>query len=261
MMSGFTFSNYARLLDALQETGAPLLRVRDHIASPPDGAFVMIRHDVEWGVKRSMIAAEMEAERGMQATYYFHGPHRRKVFVPEAMQAMMQLGHEVGYHYETLDLCDGDYDAAESLFAEQLQAFRDAGIEIRTVCQHGNPRKKKVGYTENADLFRHRMSLLCDQYDLLGEAYCSVDFEHLTYISDVGVRFANMGESCRALIERLEAMDTPRLYLLTHPDYWSRSRFRATSLSSAGRVLRALQLNKLISTVRAIPKRHMKDEA
>jgi hypothetical protein len=52
--------------------------------------------------------ARLETDRGFRATYYFHGPHRGRVFDVRAMTELERMGHEVGYHYETLDRAGGD---------------------------------------------------------------------------------------------------------------------------------------------------------
>jgi hypothetical protein len=207
---------------------------------------------VEWGTSCALAAARLESRHGLKATYYFHGSHRKKVFSIEARKHIESLGHEVGYHYETLDLCNGDYKAAEELFAKQLAEFREAGITIKTVCMHGNPRKKNVGYAKNSDMFKDRVEVLHEQYDLRGEAYLSVDFDVLTYISDVGIRFATMGEDCREVTRRLGNGDYRNIYILTHPDYWSRSMLRAFGLYWAGRGLRVTNLNRIVAKIRSL---------
>lgn len=251
-MSGLTLRRYEGILEAILARPAPVLRMYEFIQSPPTEPFAMLRHDVEWDAKYALRMARIEADRGIRGIYYFRGPQLPRVFNPAAMRQIEQMGHEVGYHYETLDLCDGDYAAAERLFAAQLREFRDAGIAVRTVCQHGNPRKKKVGYKVNADLFRDRMDHLCRTYDLVGEAYLSVDFERLTYVSDVGIQFKTMGGSSARVIEAISAGELPRLYMLTHPDYWSQSRLRAAALYAAARGLHGLKLNSLIGRARAL---------
>lgn len=251
-MSNFTFKQYEAILDQLCQLALPCYRVRDFVAAPPQGAFVMLRHDVEWGTQRATTMAEAEAKRGLQATYYFHGPHRPRVFVPSAMQAIQAMGHEIGYHYEVLDLCDGDFDKAAALFAEQLAAFRQAGLNVATVCAHGNPRKRKVGYRHNYDLFKEQLDHLRAEHDIIGEGYLSIDLNRYDYVSDVGIRFAKYGNGTDALIKKLAEGEMRQVYMLTHPDYWSRGRFRAFGLYATGVALRTLNLNKYLSAGRQL---------
>lgn len=253
MPSHFTFNQYAKLLDTFVEQGLVPFTVRDFLRAPPEegGPFVIIRHDVEWGVKRALRMAELEAERGLCATYYFHGPHRKRVFDPEAMKRCESLGHEVGYHYETLDLTDGDFTRAEQVFAEQLKQFRDAGVTIDSVCMHGNPRKKKTTYQRNGDLFKGRIPEMCERYALCGEAYESIAFDELSYASDVGIRFRNWGDSCPEFARILTERNIRDLYVLTHPDYWSGGACRAFLLWSAGCLMRSIRINRIVAEAKA----------
>lgn len=251
-MTGFTFTNYGRILDAICDRQLESVRMCDFVTRYPyDVPFVMLRHDVEWNPKRSLYGAQMESARGLHGTYYFHGPHRRKVFDLSIMHELEAMGHEVGYHYEALDLTDGDFDKALQLFDEQLQAFRDGGVQVRTVCAHGNPRKKKVGYEHNKDLFGRNLEALGTR-GLVGDGYLSVDFDRLTYASDVGVRFAAMGQHALSFARAIEHQGLDKLYILTHFDYWSHTRARAASLGLAGGVLRKTKLNKVVAGLRSL---------
>src|ERR1035437_2484696 len=144
MAIDFTYDNYERLLRAIHDRQFHTVTANRYLTgSRPHRAF-LLRHDVEYDAARALRIAEMEAEVGLCATYYFHGPHRR-VFAPAIMQTLSQLGHEVGYHYECLDRARGDSNRAYEMFRSDVQAFRSAGLEIRTVSAHGNPRIFKIG--------------------------------------------------------------------------------------------------------------------
>lgn len=252
-MSDFTFKAYGSILDELVAMGYRATSVRDYIRATPDEPWILLRHDVEWGVERALEFARMEQERGLVATYYFHGPHRRRVFQPEVMRSIEAMGHEVGYHYETLDLASGDFEQAEKLFGEQLAAFREAGVQVDTVCMHGNPRIKKQGYTRNADLFMDRIPELETRYALLGEAYYLAVTDEIEYISDVGIRFgADWGESAAGFREALRQRRPRQVCLLTHPDYWSKSRLRSAGLYWTGRFIRTIGINSLVSRLRSV---------
>ena len=71
----------------------------------------------------------------------------------DILKEIASLGHEVGYHYDVLDNNDGDKNNAIQEFREALSRFSDNGFTIKTVCPHGNPLKKRVGYSSNKDFF------------------------------------------------------------------------------------------------------------
>lgn len=253
MPSHFTFSQYALLLDSYVSQGLKPYTVRGYLQTPPmpGEKFVIIRHDTEWGSERAVRKAQLEHELGLCGTYYFHGPHRTRVFHPDDMRRIEDLGHEVGYHYETLDLAEGDFQKAEEIFADQLAQFRAAGVAIDTVCRHGNPRKKKVTYKHNGDLFQGRVDEMCSTYGLLGEAYESIAVKEHQYVSDVGIRFARWGESCPGFAAKVASGDCQNLYVLTHPDYWSEGVLRAFALWSAGAAIRGTKVNKVVREIKS----------
>ena len=91
----FTLSKYSELLDALKAYGFEELT---------------LRHDVDLKPLNSLRTAQMEAEKDMHGIYYFRA-------VPESwdedvIKLIALLGHEIGYHYESLTTCDGDVDKA-----------------------------------------------------------------------------------------------------------------------------------------------------
>lgn len=245
----FTHENYATILD--------LLIKRGFIFSPLRGYFsqgfhaqrlALLRHDVDYNAKRALAFALIEAERGVKATYYFRAPHFRRSFNAEIMKEIESLGHEVGYHYETLDFCKGDFDAAVQLFNLEVEEFRKHGFNISTICPHGNPRIRKRNYKTNGDILSYDTSLLL-RNGLLGDAYESVDFDDLIYISDVGVRFKSIGNA-KDLKRLLQKDPFMRMYFLIHPDYWSQDRYRAFLLWFAGKTMRTLKYNAIASSLR-----------
>ena len=91
----FTLEKYSALLDALKTYSFQEL---------------IMRHDVDLKPRNSLRTAKMEAEKGINGIYYFRA-------VPESwdegiIKKIASLGHEIGYHYESLTTCKGDVDKA-----------------------------------------------------------------------------------------------------------------------------------------------------
>lgn len=229
--------------------GRTMLTQSDYFRSPRTENICILRHDVEWGCINSFRQAELEARRGIRASYYFHGPHRPKVFQPKEMERFVQLGHEVGYHYEVLDQTDGNFEKAKAIFEDELRQFRDAGFPTTTVCAHGNPRKRKIGYKSNYDILKRYPNLLTEQ-ELLGEASTSFfPTEEIFSVSDTGASMKASvksnavpvsGGTVKGLLDILHQSDPYLLHILTHPDYWSAGPVRAHALSMAGSALRVM---------------------
>ncbi len=214
----FTVDKYRELLKALKKHKA-----------------VSLRHDVDLYPERSLRVARIEAEEGMQATYYFR-------MVPESYDEMIikqivSLGHRAGYHYECLTTCDGDIAAAYEDFCDNLEKMRNI-VPVATACAHGSPRSK----WNSQDIW--------NQYDIhaLGiedEPMLDTDFSTTLYLTDTGRRWDGYKVSVRDKVpeyqERWEreglmfhttddiikALNTPthpihryNLLVNTHPQRW-----------------------------------------
>lgn len=232
MAGDFTYEAYAALLDDLRHRDGPVLTVREYLeaASVPEGA-VVLRHDVDRKPENALDHARLEADRGLSSTYYVRT--EPGAFDPDVIRDIAALGHEVGYHYEDLDREEGDVEAAHRSFATNLERVRRLA-DVDTVCMHGNP----LTPYDNRDMWASGPDFAA--YDLLGEAYLSVDFTDLQYYSDTGrtwrdgalkVKDHPVGDATTTvpiettfqLRRLLEAFPDARFYLLTHPERWTNS--------------------------------------
>ena len=232
MTDGFTFADYDDLLAAGQEAGYEFLTVREYLAAEelPE-RFLVLRHDVDRKAENSHKMARLEAERGVESTYYF----RTSTFEPELARAVERLGHEVGYHYEDYVKAGGDIERAHELFEDSLRWFRHV-CEVDTVCMHGNP----LSPHDNRDMFTADGAPGLDEYDLLGEAYLTMDFEDVTYFSDTSrtwldgplkIKDHTMGEGEKAVAADTTAeltalfadREVSRACVLAHPNRWADS--------------------------------------
>jgi len=85
--------------------------------------FVLMRHDIDRSAKNALEIASIEEEFGIRATYYFRTT--KKTFVPEIIQKIEKMGHEIGYHYEALSRTKGDFGKAIKLFEKDVNKFRN----------------------------------------------------------------------------------------------------------------------------------------
>lgn len=247
MAGEFSYDRYADLVDAAVDGGYEFLTVREYLRREDHPErFVILRHDVDRKPENALDLARIEADAGVDATYYFRAAEA--TYEPEIFEAVEALGHEVGYHYEDLDRTDGDVAAAHEAFAANLSRFREH-VTVDTVSMHGNPltphdnREMWTGGGERDDGVegdRADDHPTFTDYDLLGEVYLSVDFTDVTYFTDTNRTWydektvvddwpvgAN-GKSVQVqttsdLIDLVTAGDLDRLYLLAHPDRWTDS--------------------------------------
>jgi len=188
-----TYKEYIDFCQQICNTGVPLYSTEkacENIGGM-DKQFVIIKHDVEDRPEKALEISKIEHSFGITATYYVHSFFLSDPQSVEILREIASLGHEIGYHYDVLDSNDGDKDKAIQEFQESLAQFSNNGFTIKTICPHGNPLKKRIGYSSNKDFFldvemQKLFSNLVDVYitfpDMLSKDYL--------YISDAGYAYS-----------------------------------------------------------------------
>ena len=229
MVLDFTLDKYRELCSALLENHYIPLTFSEYLenGNALNSKFTIIRHDVDRKSFNALKMAELENELGIRSTYYFRYPYTFKL---EIIKKIIDLGHEIGYHYEVLSKANGNYDKAINLFNYELAKFREI-CNLRSICMHGCP------------LSRYDNRALWDIYDfknfgILGEAYLSVESD-IVYFSDTGREWSGKNSlrdfipgkknrsnisSTSELIEFIERGEAFRIYVLSHPERWASSR-------------------------------------
>lgn len=183
----FTLDKYRELLVALQNKGYSSITFAEYMQAMRPDRFVILRHDVDKKPKNSLATALAEASLGLKASYYFRA-------VPESwddaiIKEIASLGHEVGYHYESLATCNGDTDAALRDFKTNLDKLREL-TPVATVCMHGSPRS----HWDNKDLWKNKSYR---DFGIIGEPYFDIDFSKMFYLTDTGRRWDGYKVSVR----------------------------------------------------------------
>ena len=155
---------------------------------------LILRHDVDLLPHNSLRMARLEADKGVLGVYYFRA-------VPESwdesiIKQISTLGHEIGYHYESLTTCNGDVDKAYKDFCTNLKALRKI-VPVRSICMHGSPRSP----WDSKDIWKKY------DYHKLGidhEPYLDTDFSKTFYITDTGRRWDGYKVSVRDKIPKYQ---------------------------------------------------------
>lgn len=229
MVRDFTMAKYGELCRVLLGAGYTPATVYQYLTDPPGGRTVVLRHDVDRKPENALKMAELEHALGVCSTYYFRYPH---TFIPEIIEQILSLGHEVGYHYEVLAKAKGDYEEAIALFARELEEFRSL-CDVRTICMHGSP----LSRYDNRDLWK-RYDFR--EFEIVGEAYLSMAGKDLRYLTDTGrnwggkysVRDAMPGAGAVPpsvattddLARWIGSAGEEGLYLTVHPERWAMDR-------------------------------------
>lgn len=173
------------LFIAFQDDKKQFRRFNEFLLNPEiQDRSVLLRHDVDLKPQNSLATAKLEHSLGIKGTYYFRIiPQTLK---PDIIKEIADLGHEIGYHYEDMDLVhaenlDQHIDLAYESFQKNLDILRKI-VPINTICMHGSPRAKydnKIIWTK----YNYR------ELGLIGEPYFDIDFNEFLYLTDTGRRW------------------------------------------------------------------------
>lgn len=185
---------------------------------------MILRHDVDLRNYAALRLAKAEAKMGISSTYFFRVV--KQSYNPRVIRQIVDMGHEIGYHYEDLASHNGDYDQAIKSFETNLKMFKKF-YPVKTVCMHGSSGSPY----DNRDLWK-RYSL--SDYGLICEPYLNINYDKVLYLSDTGRRWNGFKMSLRDNVKSaydynffgtkdiLKAIDTlPNQILFTaHPEQW-----------------------------------------
>ena len=207
----FTLAKYSELLRALKDYEFESLT---------------LRHDVDLKPGNSLRTAQIEADLGIRGIYYFRA-------VPESwdeviIRQIADLGHEIGYHYESLTTCKGDVDAAYADFCKNLESLRKIA-PVKSICMHGSPRSP----WDSKDIWK---KYDYRSLDIDNEPYLDSDFSHVFYLTDTGRRWDGFKVSVRDKIPEYQ-------------DSWTRQGliFHSTDDIMAGLQKRRIPKNLMIT--------------
>ncbi len=248
-MLDFTLTIYSQFLKSLQLQGYTFITLTEYITytNTPDSLpnrFIILRHDVDRLPQNALIFARLQNELGIKGTYYFRiVPH---VFNESIISEVSELGHEIGYHYEDVNLVSKRdlisrvkkkeennekriADKAIKSFEVNLNNQRRI-VPINTICMHGSP------------LSRHDSRLLWKYYNyrdfaIIGEPYFDIDFSKILYLTDTGRSWNGTNYNIRDNIKYLTAntKENPQMIPLSE-----KYNFRSTY-----QLIKAAEENKL----------------
>lgn len=225
-MRDFTLKKYKLLVSGLKDAGYSFQTFEEFIQAPKEKV-VILRHDVDLKAINSLRTAEIENQLGAKASYYFRViPQSNQ---PEIIKQIVNLGHEIGYHYEDMDLFKGDVGKSYEHFQKQLAYFRTY-FPVQTICMHGSP-ASKIDNRAIWEKYNYK------DLGLIGEPYFDVDFNKVFYLTDTGrcwdgERFSVRDKvtssfdfhfhSTNEIIAALEAAKLPnQIMITTHPQRWT----------------------------------------
>ncbi len=174
----FTIDKYKELLSCMIKCNYEFQTFKEFLTEPKQKV-IILRHDVDDLPNHSLRLAKLQNELGIKGVYYFRS--KPQSWNEAVIQEISSLGHEVGYHYETMDTANGDIEKAWSLFKSDLERLRKL-TDVSTVCMHGSPKSKY----DNRELWKTKNY---KSLGLIGEPYYDLDFNKVLYCTDTGRRW------------------------------------------------------------------------
>lgn len=226
MNRDFTLEMYGQICGAVVNLGYSAKTFTEFLAEESSEKVALFRHDVDRMPKNALKIAQIENHMGIRSTYYFRAIPG--VFIPRILYQVAALGHEIGYHYETLSQAKGNQRAAIQDFRENLEKMRRIA-PVKTISMHGSP----FSPHDNRDIWKiHDFR----DFGIVGEAYLSIDYSKIAYFTDTGRIWNNTRfnirdrvtgpplpefRSTEDMLRYLEKARPENVCVLTHPNRWA----------------------------------------
>lgn len=206
----FTFKYFRHILQSAIERGYCISSFEKF--DPSVGRTMIMRHDVDYTLNGVGEIANIEAELGVTATFFFRvHAHEYNCFTPHVYQLIQDLramGHEIGLHFEAMTI-----GRALSLPPPELLAREKLILENIV----GN---RIISASEHRDISQvvHETPNYHDVYDPLDAGFTNYAlesryFREMKYLSDSN-GFWREGDPTR----HYDAHE--RFQILVHPDWW-----------------------------------------
>ncbi|HUT44032.1 MAG TPA: hypothetical protein VMW95_06820 [Desulfobacterales bacterium] len=225
-MRDFTLTTYKKLLQELLTIGYSFQTLQDFIQRP-EKKTVILRHDVDRKPGNTLVFARIEKQAGMRASYYFRIV--KESYDENIIRQIADMGHEIGYHYENLSLCRGNYELAIINFELDLEKLRKL-YPVKTICMHGSPLSK----LDNRELWK---KYIYRDFGIIAEPYFDINWQKMFYLTDTGRKWNNTSSSVRDKVDsgfNIAIQSTSHLIALaeqnalphqvminTHPQRWT----------------------------------------
>lgn len=200
----FTLNTLKIFLNSLYNNGYRFAVVSDYLKACKNiTKQIILRHDVDARPQNAFHLARIEHSLGIRGTYYFRTVPAS--YDEAVIREIAGLGHEIGYHYETLaqivnrlsvisDRWDGMdkeniLDNAYQMFIENLEKLRNI-VPVETICMHGSP----LSRFDNREIWKKNDYR---ELGIIGEASMDIDFSKVAYYTDTGRRWDGADVSIR----------------------------------------------------------------
>ena len=128
-MRDFRLANLKELIEALLRKEYNFILFKEFERSNFNKV-IILRHDVDLLPGNSLATAKLESSLGVTGTYYFRTIP--ETFKPDVIKEIEGLGHEVGYHYETVEKVTKSSYEVKKLRSDGARSASDKVTELQS---------------------------------------------------------------------------------------------------------------------------------
>ena len=198
----FTYEAYSDMLNQLCKKGYQFANYNNWKNSEKT---VIIRHDVDFSLKKAVMMSELERDIDCQATYFvllstdFYNVHSKSS--RECIDTIVKNGGSIGLHFDETQYCIQTEEELKECVAMERDVLSEiTGLKVDVVSMHRPSEKLLTSDIEFSDIIN---------------SYSKVYFNEMKYLSDSRRHW-------RENVDELIELGTyQRLHILTHP-FWYR---------------------------------------
>ena len=200
----FTYKDYALLIEKIRAAG---YKFADYENYDEFDKSLILRHDVDYNIQKTIKMAEIESQKNISATYFvLLTSDFYNLFSKESesiLKKLLKLGHKIGLHFDEKRYnisFDSWEEQITDLIKNELHLLSDLiGIDVMAVSMH-----RPSQQTLNSNLIIGKGII---------NSYDKEFFKNIKYISDSRMKWKEN------IIRILESGKYKKIQLLTHP-FW-----------------------------------------
>lgn len=200
MEVSFTYAFYSELISSLKKEGYSFA---DYHNYEDYSKCVILRHDIDNSIDKSIAMAEVEARLGVKSTYFvlvtsdFYNVGSKKNL--EGLRKIQKLGHEIGLHFDEMAY-EATEDVPSAIARESSVLSGIIGTQVTTVSMH-----------------RPSNKTLEANYEIPGmiNSYGKTFFNDFKYLSDSRRRWRE------PVLDIINSGQYDKLHILTHAIWYN----------------------------------------
>lgn len=208
----FSFEHYRFILRKAKDNGYTFISMEEYANGKRADKLIIIRHDIDFSPSSALEFAKIENEFGVRAIYFVrihadnYNPFGFKTY--NAIKKIIELGHDIGLHYENLDFSDiTKQDPRTVILKEKKMLELIFETQIKGIAPH-----RDFTPIINKDFWN---DMDFKEIGFTFEAYMNEFFDDILYLSDSLGKWSGEGKCFCHYISKKN-----KIYVLLHPCYW-----------------------------------------